>query len=170
MEIIMVLQKICETCGMANPATEKVCMRCFSDISDKEVIERKTIRQMENKVIIKRPPDRRFSGIRSEEGRTIREITPLTLFMSPGITLIVHHGDTIGRDAVGGQVLEKFNGVSRKHATFKYFNGKWLIRDENSTNGTFIASNKISPDIWYELKVGDSVSFSSSCTFTIQTM
>jgi hypothetical protein len=164
----MVLQKICDTCGMANPATEKVCMRCFSDISDKEVIERKTIRQMENKVIIKRPPDKRFPPVKSDEGKTIREITPLTLSTPQGLTITVHHGDTVGRDSVGRQVLEKFTGVSRQHATFKYFNGKWLIRDENSTNGTFISSRKASPDIWYELKEGDTVSFSTSCTFTIK--
>jgi hypothetical protein len=166
----MVLQKICDTCGMANPATEKVCMRCFSDISDKEVIERKTIRQMESKIIIKKYPDKRFPPVRADEGKTIREITPLILTMPPGITITVHHGDTVGRDSVGGHILEKFNGVSRQHATFKYFNGKWLVRDENSTNGTFISSRKVSPDIWYELKEGDTVSFSSSCTFTIQTM
>ncbi len=169
-DVIMVLQKICDTCGMANPATEMICMRCFSDISGKKPVERKTIRQIEGKGIVKKPPDRRFANIGFDEGRTIREVTPLTLSMSPGATITVHHGDTVGRDAVGRTLLQQYNGVSRQHATFKYFNGKWLVRDENSTNGTYIQGKKISPDKWYEVKDGDSISFSSNCTFMVQTM
>jgi hypothetical protein len=82
---------------MANPATEMICMRCFSDISGKKPVERKTIRQIEGKGIVKKPPDRRFANIGFDEGRTIREVTPLTLSMSPGATITVHHGDTVGK-------------------------------------------------------------------------
>mgnify|MGYP000977004859 CR=1 FL=1 len=166
----MVLQKICDTCGMANPATEMICMRCFSDISGKKPVERKTIRQIEGKGIVKKPPDKRFAHIGFDEGKTVREVTPLTLTMSPGTTITVHHGDTVGRDAVGRTILQQYTGVSRQHATFKYFNGKWLVRDENSTNGTYIQGRKIVPDKWYEIKDGDTISFSSTCTFTVQTL
>jgi len=164
----MVLQKICDTCGMANPATEMICMRCFSDISGRKPVERKTIRHIDSKEIVRKPPGKKISGLGFEEGRTIREVTPLILSLNPDTYITVHHGDSVGRDTVGRTVLEDYNGVSRNHATFKFFNGKWLIRDENSTNGTFISGKKISPDTWYEIKNGDTVSFSSNCTFTIQ--
>lgn len=55
---------------------------------------------MEGKSIGKKPPDRRFAKIGFDEGRTIREVTPLTLSMSPKATITVHHADLVSQDAV----------------------------------------------------------------------
>ena len=35
------------------------------------------------------------------------------------------------------------SGVSRKHATLSLRNGQWTLKDENSTNGTFINGSRI---------------------------
>lgn len=44
--------------------------------------------------------------------------------------------------------------VSSKHATLSYRNGKWFIRDENSTNGTFVNGVRATK---VELNIGDMV-------------
>jgi pSer/pThr/pTyr-binding forkhead associated (FHA) protein len=164
----MTLQKICDVCGMANPATEMICQRCFSDISRKKPVNSRTPHI--EKIIpgLKKQPVFHRETLELDQDKTIREVAPLVLNMSPGQTITVRHGDTIGRDGVGGRILNQFSAVSRHHATFKYFNGRWLVRDENSTNGTYINGTKIGPDKWYELRQKDTLSISSACTFTIQ--
>lgn len=37
------------------------------------------------------------------------------------------------------------SGVSRRHATISFKNGQWTIRDENSTNGTFVDETRLAP-------------------------
>ena len=39
------------------------------------------------------------------------------------------------------------SGVSRRHATLSFRQGLWTIRDENSTNGTFVNETKIAPHV-----------------------
>lgn len=163
----MTLKKICEVCGTANPAAEMLCQRCFSDISRKKPIESDAGKPDTIGVRIK-PPARKAEKLELDQDKTIREVAPLLLVMSPGQVITVHHGDTIGRDSIGGRILNQFSAVSRHHATFKYYNGRWLIRDENSTNGTYINGKKINPDKWYELKPKDLLSISSNCNFTVQ--
>lgn len=103
-----------------------------------------------------------------DQDKTIREVAPLLLVMSPGQIITVHQGDTIGRDGIGSRILNQFSAVSRHHATFRYYNGRWLIRDENSTNGTYINGTKLEAEKWYELKVNDVLSISSNCNFNVQ--
>ena len=165
----MTLQKVCDVCGMINPATEMICQRCFSDISRKKPIESADVHTSSSMKILKKPPARQRERLELDQDKTIREVAPLQLIMSTGQVITVHHGDTIGRDAIGGRILNQFSAISRHHATFKYFNGRWLVRDEKSTNGTYINGKKISPDKWYELKGKDTLSISSNCNFTVQT-
>ena len=39
------------------------------------------------------------------------------------------------------------SGVSRRHATLSFRNRQWTIRDENSTNGTFVGDTRIAPHV-----------------------
>lgn len=164
----MTLEKICDVCGMANPVTEMICQRCFSDISRKKPVDQSAVKLPEVKPAPKRSTIRKVEKLELDQDKTIREVAPLLLVMSPGQIITVHHGDTIGRDGIGGRILNQFSAISRHHATFKYYNGRWLIRDENSTNGTYINGNKIGPDKWYEIKEKDILSISSNCNFTVQ--
>lgn len=52
---------------------------------------------------------------------------------------------SVGRDAAAqGQIpLDKGLGVSSVHATFIYTNNAWHVRDDNSTNGTFVNGRKL---------------------------
>ncbi len=164
----MTLKKICDVCGMANPATEMICQRCFSDLSRKRPVPAKPPGQAGT------PAQRRQSHIRFmdkpvfDQDKTIREVAPLLLVMGPGQIITIHNGDIIGRDSIGGRILNQFSSVSRHHASFKYMNGKWLVKDENSTNGTYINGTKLIPDKWYEIQVDDTLSISSVCIFTVR--
>jgi hypothetical protein len=165
---MMTLKKICDICGMVNPMTEMTCQRCFSDLSRKKPIESTGTQKPEKGEVQKKQPTRVVEKLELDQDKTIREVAPLLLVMSPGKVITVHHGDTIGRDSIGGRILNQYSAVSRHHATFKYFNGRWLIHDENSTNGTYINGMKLGPDKWYELKPKDILSISSNCNFTVQ--
>ncbi len=68
---------------------------------------------------------------------------------------------TIGRSDSSGLQLEA-NGVSGLHASISIDSGSPLLKDENSTNGTFLNGKKISkPEI---LKNGDLIQISSGFT------
>jgi len=164
----MTLEKICDVCGMANPVTEMICQRCFSDISRKKPTEKVATRKPVLKLgqtpstakILKKPE--------LDQDKTIREAAPLLLVLGPGQVITVRHGDTIGRDTTGAKILNQFNAISRKHASFKFMHGRWLIRDENSTNGTYIYGTKLEPEKWYEIRDRDVLSISSACNLTVK--
>ncbi len=63
----------------------------------------------------------------------------------------------VGRDKTLKIFIDD-NSVSRKHAEFILTNGTWLVRDLNSTNGTFINSTKLTKDPCH-LKPNDIVQF-----------
>ncbi len=49
---------------------------------------------------------------------------------------------TIGRSPESGVFLDDVT-VSRKHASIKWDNGKWLISDAGSLNGTYVNRNRV---------------------------
>lgn len=46
-------------------------------------------------------------------------------------------------------------GLSRLHAVVQCENGKWTIADKNSTNGTFLNGNRLTPEVFTKLENGD---------------
>lgn len=164
----MTLEKICDVCGMANPVTEMICQRCFSDIARKKPTEKEGREKIGLKIGLKPSSPRNLRKPELDQDKTIREVAPLLLVLSPGQIITVHHGDTIGRDSIGGKILNQFSAISRRHASFKYMHGRWLLRDENSTNGTYINGTKLEPEKWYEVKEKDVLSISSNCNVTVK--
>lgn len=53
-----------------------------------------------------------------------------------------------------------FRGVSKRHAYLRLHNGKLLVRDLNSTNGTFVNGRRISQEV--VLNTGDVVQFGNA--------
>ncbi|CEK18894.1 FHA domain-containing protein [Chthonomonas calidirosea] len=82
------------------------------------------------------------------EGPIAGQIIPLE---KPNITI----GREVGRDIV----IANDPTVSRTHAELSYVNGVWMVRDNNSSNGTFVNGMRISIQ---ELHPGDIVQFGSS--------
>lgn len=60
---------------------------------------------------------------------------------------------TIGR-AAENDICFDYRPVSANHALLSYHNQKWTIRDQNSSNGTFVNDKRITET---ELKIGDMV-------------
>ncbi len=61
---------------------------------------------------------------------------------------------TIGRGAEGDIVLDNM-GVSRSHARIEYDRGAYYVRDEGSSNGTFVNDRRIDR---HRLSPGDAIS------------
>lgn len=63
-----------------------------------------------------------------------------------GRQLLINSAETtvIGRAAGPNSVQLDDAGVSARHATLEYANGQWLLRDLQSTNGTFVNEQRVS--------------------------
>jgi len=70
----------------------------------------------------------------------------------------------VGRDALNDYTLEDKSLVARKHATFLYENQMWFLRDNGSTNGTYINGKRLEPWKKYQLASNDVVSFANEET------
>lgn len=89
-------------------------------------------------------------AVRDEPQQQVsRTVNPLTPTESPPSSRPARYGRTvdfplakprmvIGRDASCDIPLEGRLMVSRRHATLEMSGGRWLVRDENSSNGTFV--------------------------------
>ena len=64
---------------------------------------------------------------------------------------------TVGRDADVAQVQIRHQSVSGRHALIKFENGRFQVRDVDSSNGTFVAGNPVSG--WTPLPPHTTVTF-----------
>lgn len=60
------------------------------------------------------------------------------------------------------------NYVARFHASFIYERSIWFLRDDNSTNGTWLNGQKIKPGVKYQLNADDKIDFAHSETFIFE--
>lgn len=67
---------------------------------------------------------------------------------------------TIGRGPENEIVLSQ-STVSNLHATIQYVNGYFQLKDNNSTNGTFLKNNRLAPNQSVLLKHGDIIKFAT---------
>lgn len=78
---------------------------------------------------------------------------------------------TVGRDGTSDLSLSRLPNaryVARRQASFFCSGGKWYIRDENSTNGTFLNQRQIPGGKPYPLNKGDFISFAGKETLIVQ--
>lgn len=82
----------------------------------------------------------------------------------PGFRFALLDGLTIGREAdIDVSRLPENKFVSRVHATFIKDGSGWSIRDEKSTNRTYINSVALDPGEKRKLKDGDLISLGYMC-------
>lgn len=65
----------------------------------------------------------------------------------------------VGRDKVCDLLLEGKSTVARRQATFLYEKDMWFLRDNFSTNGTWLNGAKIQPGKKYQLATNDEINF-----------
>ena len=75
----------------------------------------------------------------------------------------VEGGLTVGRDGADLEIDDP--KISRRHAKFRSVDGGLEVEDLGSTNGTFVAGERIEGTV--QLKNGDSVRL-GGCTFTAE--
>lgn len=68
----------------------------------------------------------------------------------------------VGRYAACDLLLTEKAAVSRRHATFFYENRMWFLRDNFSTNGTWLNGKKLKPGMKYQLETNDEINFAKS--------
>lgn len=68
----------------------------------------------------------------------------------------------VGRDKMCDLLLEGKSTIARHQATFLYENNMWFLRDNFSTNGTWINGTKIQPGKKYQLAANDKIDFAMS--------
>lgn len=80
---------------------------------------------------------------------------------------------TVGRDATSDLSLARLPNakyIARRQASFFCSGGKWYIRDENSTNGTFLNNKQLQGQVPHPLNQGDFISFAGKETLIVQHM
>lgn len=66
---------------------------------------------------------------------------------------------SVGRDPSCDLFLEGKQTVARRQATFFYEHESWFLRDDSSTNGTWLNGAKMQPGKKYELASNDEINF-----------
>ena len=84
----------------------------------------------------------------------------LTLISPDGRSIEVRDGDVVGRTAVGKEVLDIHEEISRRHVQFFRSEGLWFVTDLGSSNGTYLDGNRISPREKVRLRNGQQISIS----------
>ena len=52
--------------------------------------------------------------------------------------------------------------ISGRHGQFRMMNGQWQVLDFGSTNGTFLNGQRLTPNNWYDLNLGDQLKIATT--------
>jgi class 3 adenylate cyclase len=137
----MSLHKICPTCKTRNELSRKTCIHCSGDMS--------AVGQEKGQM----PVHEERQGDVSPEGL-------LKLVSSNGRVIKVRDGDVVGRTAVGREVLEIHEEISRRHARLVMSDGMWFVIDLGSSNGTFLEGERLPPDEMVQIRNGQRLKIS----------
>ena len=127
----------CPECGFQNPEAANYCAKCGALLHDRESEtgeQTQSFTAEEREELLETLGDLGINGpalvVRSGGGRAGETFAP--------------KGDrtTIGRSPDCGIVLDDVT-VSRKHATLVQRDGRWLIEDAGSLNGTFVNRKRV---------------------------
>lgn len=78
---------------------------------------------------------------------------------------------TVGRDSQSDLSLARLPNaqyIARRQASFTYSGGAWYIRDEGSTNGTFLNNRQLAAHSPFRLNAGDFISFAGKETLIVK--
>ena len=157
----MALVKICPSCGYKNQPGNSMCDICNADISGVTPVDEDAKAQKAPEAEQKSEPVVNSSSTVLER----RNILKFAAADGSG-SFSVSGEAVIGREGAGVEYLSSHMTVSRRHARLNY-NGTWTIEDLNSSNGTYVNERRLEPGEKAQIKQGDRVSLSHSCTFNI---
>lgn len=73
---------------------------------------------------------------------------------STGEELVVGDGDVLGKGTKASARVSGNHGISRQHLIFRVRDGRCLIEDNDSTNGTFVDGERLEPHVPREVEDG----------------
>lgn len=117
--------KVCPSCNTPNEYSAQKCVGCAADIPHTGPEEESTVLLRNNDGMSE-----------SSQGRII-------LSARDGKVIEVKDGDVIGRNAIGKELFEPCEEVSRRHARFVRRGSTWSVIDLGSSNGTFLDGVRI---------------------------
>ncbi|MCX7971770.1 MAG: FHA domain-containing protein [bacterium] len=120
-----------------------------------------------------------ISGVKPTDSSTVvdqhssdkREEILIIRDKNSGRVLELSSGDIIGRSNKGSDIFMNLSNpkvISRIHCQVIYRDGKWYIKDLNSTNNTFLNSVKLTPNVDYQLNSGDSINLAGVIEFIVE--
>ncbi|MEN3015351.1 MAG: FHA domain-containing protein [bacterium] len=155
------LVKVCPACGYHNKPNEILCVSCMSDIASVKIVDLSTVQQSETQ-----------EQTQEQERKTTKRDNILILkLQNSQETVKLKSGDIVGRKSVASEIISKIQDnklVSRFHCQFIFKEGKWYVIDLDSTNNTFLNSQKLQPNKEYEIKVGDIISLAGVVDFVFE--
>jgi pSer/pThr/pTyr-binding forkhead associated (FHA) protein len=151
----------CPDCGVRVQPDDLICFRCGANLphalEPDDELPSPTISQ---KFIT--PPEQR----RGISGVVLRITFPTGNVDIPAGTSVL-----LGRDPAESLVaaaFARFDNVSRRHATVTVDDGGHaVIRDEGSTNGTFVNGDRVLPGVEVRLVDGDTIRLAADVTGTV---
>jgi FHA domain-containing protein/zinc ribbon protein len=125
----------CPECGFQNPESSNYCAKCGALLTRQESVEQtQTFSPEEHLEQLERLDDLGLRGpalvVRSGGGRAGETFVPQG------------NRTTIGRSPDCGIFLDDVT-VSRRHAVLAERDGRWLIEDQGSLNGTFVNRKRV---------------------------
>jgi len=134
----------CPECGFQNPEAANYCSKCGALLGSQESVETtQTFTPEEREELLETLGDIGVQGpalvVRSGGGRAGETFSPQD------------ERTTIGRSPDCGIFLDDFT-VSRRHAVLVQQDGRWLVEDGGSLNGTFVNRRRVESA---ELEDGD---------------
>ncbi len=138
------VQATCPECGKLVPASHQICTTCYVPLPPGGVPT---------------PRPEAPGGVAwlvLPNGRRIRLTASLTLGRDPQVSPVA--GD-----------LDAFRNVSRKHALLVSQDGRLMVTDLNSTNGTYINNMRLNGPTPRVLRPGDRLRLASNCELGLLT-
>lgn len=163
--------RICPKCDYHNEEFETFCIKCATSLMNIAVVSEQ---EVTNQVTGAPSQDRQFTvSTPIDDRNVVTEKEPptrrldmaacLECLSAPGFKFTVQPNVTIGRQGIINiKPVPNSDYISRIHAIFLFENGLWLLRDENSTSGTFVNGIKLIPNIKQPIKNGDQITFANT--------
>ncbi|HEX9030957.1 MAG TPA: FHA domain-containing protein [Streptosporangiaceae bacterium] len=148
----------CPDCGMEVAPTDLICFTCGANLP--------RVRAADEVPLAATVAQKAISAER--HGRPISLAVLRISFPAGNVEVPAGTSVLLGRDPAESLVAAAFDGcdnVSRRHATITVDDaGHAAIRDEHSTNGTFVNGDRLLPGIDVRLVDGDTVRLAADVT------
>lgn len=138
---------ICPQCHTTNPSTAKFCKKCGRPFNEPTTPANKALIAQTDAAV---PTTSKASVFNVEHAKLSCILGALQ-----GMNFKVDKGVVIGRAASADIVITDDREISKTHSWIGIVNGRLILRDLDSTNGTFLNDDLDAPITECEIKDGD---------------